>query len=59
LKAAIEIHKLEVEALRAESLDEAAEKETHQWVCTIVTKGWSSTIFVLLGVKKDVLSEEV
>jgi hypothetical protein len=59
LKAAIEIHKLEVEALRAESLDEAAEKETHQWVRTIVTKGWSSTIFVLLGVKKDVLSEEV
>jgi hypothetical protein len=59
LKAAIEIHKLEVEALRAESLAEAAKKETHQWVRTVVTKGWSSTIFVLLGVKKDVLSEEV
>ncbi len=58
MKAAIEIHKLEVEALKAESLAEAAEKETHQWVHTIVTKGWSSTIFVLLGVKKDVLSEE-
>ncbi|CAK9881255.1 unnamed protein product [Sphagnum jensenii] len=41
LKAAIEIHKLEVEALRAESLAEAAEKETHQWVRTVVTKGWS------------------
>ncbi|CAK9226442.1 unnamed protein product [Sphagnum troendelagicum] len=30
LKAAIEIHKLEVEALRAESLAEATEKETQQ-----------------------------
>ncbi len=55
----IEIHKLEVEALRVESLAEAAEKETHQWVRTVVTKGWSSIIFVLLGVKKDVLSEEI
>jgi len=59
LKAAIEIHKLEVEALRAKSLTEAIEKETHQWVLTVVTKGWTSTIFVLLGVKKDVLSEEI
>jgi hypothetical protein len=59
LKAAIKIHKLEVEALRAESLAEAAEKETHQWVRIIVTKGWSFTIFVLLWVKKDVLSEEI
>ncbi|CAK9211413.1 unnamed protein product [Sphagnum troendelagicum] len=32
LKAAIEIHKLEVESLKAESLAEAAEKGTHQWV---------------------------
>ncbi|CAK9278162.1 unnamed protein product [Sphagnum jensenii] len=32
LKAAIEIHKLEVEALRAESLAEATEKETQQRV---------------------------
>ncbi len=59
MKAAIKIHKLEVEALRAESLAEAAEKETHQWVRIIVTKGWSFTIFVLLWVKKDVLSEEI
>ncbi len=59
MKVAIEIHKLEVEALRAESLAEAIEKETHQWVRMVVTKGWSSTIFVLLGVKKDVLSEEI
>ncbi len=32
LKAAIEIHKLEVEALRAKSLAEATEKETQQRV---------------------------
>jgi hypothetical protein len=32
LKSAIEIHKLEVEALRAESLAEATEKETQQRV---------------------------
>jgi hypothetical protein len=59
LKAAIEIHKLELEVLRVESLAEAAEKETHQWVRTVVTRGWSSIIFILLGVKKDVLSEEI
>ncbi|CAM6063767.1 unnamed protein product [Sphagnum tenellum] len=38
LKAAIEIHKLEVEALRAESLAEAAEKETHQWMWDIIDR---------------------
>ncbi len=59
MKAAIEIHKLELEVLRVESLAEAAEKETHQWVRTVVTRGWSSIIFILLGVKKDVLSEEI
>jgi hypothetical protein len=59
LKAAIEIHKLELEVLRVESLAKAAEKESHQWVRTVVTRGWSSIIFILLGVKKDVLSEEI
>jgi hypothetical protein len=35
----IDIHKLEVKALKVESLAKVAEKETHQWVCTLVTKG--------------------
>jgi hypothetical protein len=39
LKTTIEIHKLEMEALRVESLAEVVKKETHKWVCTIITKG--------------------
>ncbi len=51
LKAAIEIHKLEVEALRAESLAEATEKVSGQ----SPEAGALESLFV--GVGKDLLVE--